>query len=68
MTQMHIAEILAAEATTVSFEFFPPKTAADSQGLYENIAHLETLQPSFVSAKPFDAESARWCAAQRNIF
>lgn len=49
MTQMHIAEILASDATTVSFEFFPPKTEADSQALYENIARLETLQPSFVS-------------------
>ena len=27
----------------------PPKTEADAQVLYENIAHLEALQPSFVS-------------------
>jgi methylenetetrahydrofolate reductase (NADPH) len=46
---MHIRDILASDQTTVSFEFFPPKTAADSEALYENIAHLETLQPSFVS-------------------
>src|SRR6201996_9288018 len=46
---MHISDILASEQTTVSFEFFPPKTEADSQALYEHIAHLETLQPSFVS-------------------
>src|ERR1700742_3536691 len=46
---MHINDILAAEQTTVSFEFFPPKTEADSQALYENIALLEALQPSFVS-------------------
>jgi methylenetetrahydrofolate reductase (NADPH) len=46
---MHIRDILAADETTLSFEFFPPKTEADSQALFENIASLETLQPSFVS-------------------
>ena len=46
---MHIRDILAADQTTVSFEFFPPKTAADVQALYENISLLEALQPSFVS-------------------
>jgi len=46
---MHILDIFASDQTTVSFEFFPPKTEADAEVLYENIAHLETLQPSFVS-------------------
>ncbi len=46
---MHINDIFAADRTTVSFEFFPPKTATDSEALYENIVHLEALQPSFVS-------------------
>jgi methylenetetrahydrofolate reductase (NADPH) len=46
---MHIRDIFASDQTTVSFEFFPPKTAADSQALYENIAQLEALHPSFVS-------------------
>lgn len=46
---MHIRDILAEDHTTLSFEFFPPKTEADSQVLFENIASLETLQPSFVS-------------------
>jgi methylenetetrahydrofolate reductase (NADPH) len=46
---VHINDIFASDQTTVSFEFFPPKTAADAQALYENIAELETLQPSFVS-------------------
>ncbi len=46
---MHIRDIFASEKTTVSFEFFPPKTEADAQALYENIAQLEMLQPSFVS-------------------
>jgi len=46
---VHINDIFASDQTTVSFEFFPPKTAVDAEALYENIAHLETLQPSFVS-------------------
>lgn len=46
---MHIRDILAEHQTTLSFEFFPPKTETDSNALFENIASLETLQPSFVS-------------------
>src|ERR1700685_4154509 len=46
---MHINDIFARDRTTISFEFFPPKTAVDSDALYANIALLETLQPSFVS-------------------
>ena len=46
---MHIQDIFASDQTTVSFEFFPPKTVADAEALYENIAELETLRPSFVS-------------------
>src|ERR1700679_1613975 len=46
---MHIRDIFASDQTTVSFEFFPPKTAPDAEALYENISHLENLQPSFVS-------------------
>lgn len=46
---MHINDIFASDQTTVSFEFFPPKTAADAQALYENIAQFQALQPSFVS-------------------
>ena len=46
---MHIRDILAEDQTTLSFEFFPPKTEADGEVLFENIASLETLQPSFVS-------------------
>jgi methylenetetrahydrofolate reductase (NADPH) len=46
---MHIGDIFASDRTTVSFEFFPPKTQADAQALFENIALLEALQPSFVS-------------------
>src|SRR5580692_10258900 len=46
---MHINDIFASDQTTISFEFFPPKTEADAQTLYENIARLEALHPSFVS-------------------
>jgi methylenetetrahydrofolate reductase (NADPH) len=46
---MHIQDVFASDQTTVSFEFFPPKTEADAQALFENIALLEELQPSFVS-------------------
>jgi methylenetetrahydrofolate reductase (NADPH) len=46
---MHIRDIFASDQTTISFEFFPPKTGADSEALYENIARLEALRPSFVS-------------------
>lgn len=46
---MHINDIFASDQTTVSFEFFPPKTETEAQALYDNIAQLEALQPSFVS-------------------
>ena len=32
-----------------SFEFFPPKTDAGERQLWEAIAHLAPLQPTFVS-------------------
>ena len=46
---MHIRDILAARRTTISFEFFPPKTAEGADRLFEQIAQLEPLQPNFVS-------------------
>ena len=46
---MHILDIFQAHPTTISFEFFPPKTDAASEELFANIAQLQTLQPSFVS-------------------
>ncbi|MDF3074940.1 MAG: methylenetetrahydrofolate reductase [Alphaproteobacteria bacterium] len=33
----------------VSFEFFPPKTEAMAQSLWQSVKRLEPLQPSFVS-------------------
>ncbi|MHC4816182.1 MAG: methylenetetrahydrofolate reductase [NAD(P)H] [Planctomycetota bacterium] len=46
---MHIQDIFAKHPTTFSFEFFPPKTEASSESLYETIARLQELKPSFVS-------------------
>lgn len=46
---MHIADILARDTTSMSFEFFPPKTDAGWESLYRSIAEFAPLAPSFVS-------------------
>ncbi len=46
---MHIEDIFANRSTTISFEFFPPKTESASEALYATIAELEIYKPSFVS-------------------
>ena len=46
---MHICDIFQRDATTFSFEFFPPKTDAASDELFITIAKLQELKPSFVS-------------------
>ncbi len=46
---MHIQDILEKEKTTFSFEFFPPKSEAASEALYETISELEACDPHFVS-------------------
>ncbi|MGA0845479.1 MAG: methylenetetrahydrofolate reductase, partial [Luteolibacter sp.] len=46
---MHIKEILEANGPSLSFEFFPPRSAAAWEELYETIRELEGLRPSFVS-------------------
>lgn len=46
---MHIQDIFEQHSTTISFEFFPPKTDASSAELFETIASLQALKPSFVS-------------------
>ena len=46
---MHIQDIFRQHPTTFSFEFFPPKTDAACEELFVTIAHLQELQPSFVS-------------------
>jgi methylenetetrahydrofolate reductase (NADPH) len=46
---MHISDILPAGSPTFSFEFFPPKTPAGLDGLFDTIRQLEPLNPAFVS-------------------
>ncbi|HEX3392771.1 MAG TPA: methylenetetrahydrofolate reductase [Solirubrobacteraceae bacterium] len=46
---MRINELLAAGEPVFSFEFFPPKTEQGERNLYEALAELRTLEPSFVS-------------------
>lgn len=46
---MHIHDIFAADPTTFSFEFFPPRSDRASEELFANIAQLQRLRPSFVS-------------------
>jgi methylenetetrahydrofolate reductase (NADPH) len=46
---MHIQDILKKGRPTISFEFFPPKTAAAQEDLYQTIRQLEALRPDFVS-------------------
>ncbi len=45
---MHIADIFAANPTTYSFEFFPPKSPQAAEELFANIRDLSALRPSFV--------------------
>ena len=46
---MHILDIFREHQTTFSFEFFPPRNEEASRELFAVIAHLQELQPSFVS-------------------
>jgi methylenetetrahydrofolate reductase (NADPH) len=46
---MRIGNILKSQKTTVSFEFFPPKTRKGWARLFDDIAQLVPLNPSFVS-------------------
>ncbi len=46
---MHISDILLSPAPSLSFEFFPPRSAAGWEELYETIRTLEPLHPTFVS-------------------
>ncbi len=46
---MHIRDILTDSNPSLSFEFFPPRTAASWEDLYQAIRELEPLHPSFVS-------------------
>jgi len=46
---MHIQDILSGNSPTFSFEFFPPKSAAAAESLYQTIRELEEYLPHFVS-------------------
>lgn len=46
---MHIRDILAGQRPSLSFEFFPPRSDASWEELYQTIRDLEPLAPSFVS-------------------
>ena len=46
---MHIQDIFEKQRTTISFEFFPPKSNDAWENLYGTIAELEQFKPSFVS-------------------
>ncbi|MES2475455.1 MAG: methylenetetrahydrofolate reductase [NAD(P)H] [Verrucomicrobiota bacterium] len=46
---MHIRDILDHSKPSLSFEFFPPRTAPAWEDLYQTIRELEPLQPTFVS-------------------
>src|ERR671930_20125 len=46
---MHITDIMRGDSPTVSFEFFPPKTAEAAETLYQTIRDLESYMPHFVS-------------------
>lgn len=46
---MHILDLLQCHRPSFSFEFFPPRTPAGWEELYETIRELEPLAPTFVS-------------------
>lgn len=47
---MHFRDIFKSQPATFSFEFFPPKTEDAARGLFDSIAELQQLKPTFVSA------------------
>lgn len=46
---MRISDLLAVSEPSFSFEFFPPKSEAGTTALFETVATLRALEPSFVS-------------------
>lgn len=46
---MHFRDIFARQPASFSFEFFPPKNEEAARSLFENIAELQRLKPTFVS-------------------
>ncbi len=46
---MRIGDYLASGRTSFSFEFFPPKTQQGVEALFDTVAELRRLDPTFVS-------------------
>jgi methylenetetrahydrofolate reductase (NADPH) len=46
---MHFRDIFQSQPATFSFEFFPPKNPEGAAALFQNIAELERLKPTFIS-------------------
>ena len=46
---MKISEFYKKQKSTISFEFFPPKTAEGEAKLFETVSDLKRLAPSFVT-------------------
>jgi methylenetetrahydrofolate reductase (NADPH) len=46
---MKIGPFIKSKGESLSFEFFPPKDKAAEERLFDNIARLEALNPTFVS-------------------
>jgi methylenetetrahydrofolate reductase (NADPH) len=46
---MHMADVLARDGMTASFEFFPPRTASAGDEFVASLHEFEALKPSFVS-------------------
>jgi methylenetetrahydrofolate reductase (NADPH) len=46
---MRIGQFIAEKGKSLSLEFFPPKDKVAEDGLFENIAKLETLNLTFIS-------------------
>ena len=49
MAPMHIRDILERDKTTISFEFFPPRSDKAATSLSNRLGAFESLEPSFVS-------------------
>lgn len=46
---MYVGDLLSSGQRSFSFEFFPPKTDAGEQALWQTLDELEPLAPTFVS-------------------
>ncbi len=46
---MKIKDVITSEGTSLSFEFFPPKTKEDEDHLLETVGRLGSFTPNFVS-------------------